>query len=158
MTAPPVPPLAEFLRWLAEMPDAFSAEPLGFAKGEVSVVAVVADLYETYFGAFPDEALLAAFRPANAGKVERNRHRWVLAGRKAASSSASAAVRTCSSASSPRSLSLDIGDRLRVAAIEALAEAEDRGERADAAAALAAEVAEAVVAAARRARGDGSAR
>jgi hypothetical protein len=79
MTAPPVPALAEFLRWLAEMPDAFSAEPLGFAKGEVSVAAVVADLSETYFGVFPDETLLAAFRPANRGKVERNRHRWVLA-------------------------------------------------------------------------------
>ena len=79
MTAPPLPPLAEFLRWLAEMPESFSAEPFGFANGEVSVVAVVADLYETYFGAFPAEDLLTAFRPTKTGKVERNRHRWVLA-------------------------------------------------------------------------------
>ncbi len=79
MTASPVPPLAEFLRWLAEMPDAFLAEPLGFPSGEVSVVAVVADLFETYFGAFPDASLLAAFRPAKSGKVERNRQRWLLA-------------------------------------------------------------------------------
>jgi len=79
MTASPLPPLAEFLRWLAEMPEAFSAEPLGFAKGEVSVAAVVADLVETYVGVLPDETYLAAFRPANSGKIERNRHRWVLA-------------------------------------------------------------------------------
>jgi hypothetical protein len=79
MTDPPLPPLAEFLRWLAEMPDAFSAEPLGFGKGEVSVAAVVADLCETYLGALPDENVLAAFRPTKTGKVERNRHCWVLA-------------------------------------------------------------------------------
>jgi hypothetical protein len=79
MTAVPPPPLAEFLRWLSEMPDAFVAEPHGFARGEVGVAAVVADLFDSYFGAPPDEALVAAFRPANAGKAERNRLRWVLA-------------------------------------------------------------------------------
>jgi hypothetical protein len=79
MSAPPVPPLAELLRWLAEMPDAFSAEPLGFDKGEVPVAAVVADLCETYFGAPPEENVPAAFRPAKTGKAERNRLRWVLA-------------------------------------------------------------------------------
>lgn len=79
MTGPPVPTLAELLRWLVEMPDSFSAEPLGFPEGEVSVVAVVADLYESYFGAYPAEDFLAAFRPTKTGKVERNRHRWVLA-------------------------------------------------------------------------------
>lgn len=79
MTAQSLPPLAEFLRWLGDMPESFSAPPLGFDDGELSVAAVVADLCETYFGAFPDEALLAAFRPANTGKVERNRLRWVLA-------------------------------------------------------------------------------
>lgn len=79
MNAAPVPPLAEFLRWLVEMPDAFSAEPLGFGKGTLPVAAVVADLYETYFGAYPEESLLSAFRPAKTGKAERNRLRWVLA-------------------------------------------------------------------------------
>jgi hypothetical protein len=66
-----LPPLAEFLRWLAEMPAGFSAGP--------PVQAVVADLYETYLGELPDESLLAAFRPANPGKAERNRLAWVLA-------------------------------------------------------------------------------
>jgi hypothetical protein len=79
MTGPPLPPLAEFLRWVAEMPDAFDAEPDGFPRGTVAVPAVVADLFDTYFGEPPGEALLAAFRPANAGKAERNRLRWVLA-------------------------------------------------------------------------------
>jgi hypothetical protein len=79
MTAVPLPPLAEFLRWLIDMPDAFRAEPFGRGRGEVTVPAVVADLFDTYFGEPPGESLMAAFRPANAGKAERNRLRWVLA-------------------------------------------------------------------------------
>src|SRR5438105_889409 len=79
MTAPAVPPLAEFLRWLADMPEIFAAEPLGFAKGEVPVPAVVADLFDSYFGQPPAESLLAAFRPGSTSKAERNRLRWVLA-------------------------------------------------------------------------------
>jgi hypothetical protein len=55
-----LPPLAEFLRWLAEMPEAFRAEPLGFPAGKVAVPAVVADLHETLFDRRPDEAFLAA--------------------------------------------------------------------------------------------------
>src|SRR5215831_10722519 len=61
------------------MPEAFRAEPLGFPGGKVAVPAVVADLHETLFDRRPDETLLAAFRPAAADKVERNRLRWVLA-------------------------------------------------------------------------------
>ena len=79
MNAPPLPPLAEFLRWLAEMPYVFSAEPLGFDKGQVAVAAVVADLWETYLGTLHQENVLAAFRPSKTGKLERNRLRWVLA-------------------------------------------------------------------------------
>jgi hypothetical protein len=76
---PDLPPLAEFLRWLAEMPEAFRSEPLGFPGGKVAVPAVVADLHETLFERRPEETFLAAFRPAAADKVERNRLRWVLA-------------------------------------------------------------------------------
>jgi len=74
-----MPPLAEFLRWLAEMPQAFRVEPLGVGQGQLPVHAVVADLFDTLFGEHPEEALLAAFRAANGGKVERNRLLWVLA-------------------------------------------------------------------------------
>ena len=38
-----LPPLAEFLRWLAVIPDAFWAEPDGFAKGEVPPEKPAAD-------------------------------------------------------------------------------------------------------------------
>jgi hypothetical protein len=79
VTAAPLPPLAELLRWLTDTPDAFRAEPAGRDRGEVSVPAVVADLFDTYFGEPPGDDLLAAFRPANTGKAERNRLRWVLA-------------------------------------------------------------------------------
>jgi hypothetical protein len=75
----PLPPLAEFLRWVAEMPEPFRAEPQGFATGGVSVHAVVADLFDTLVGEPPDTPLLACFKPANSSKVERNRLRWVLA-------------------------------------------------------------------------------
>jgi hypothetical protein len=61
------------------MPDAFRAEPLSGNRGEVLVTAVVADLFDTYFGEPPSEDVLSAFRPANAGKAERNRLLWVLA-------------------------------------------------------------------------------
>jgi hypothetical protein len=74
-----LPPLAEFLRWLAEMPEAFRSEPSGFPAGKVPVPAVVADLHETLFASRPEETFLAAFRPGAADKVERNRLRWVLA-------------------------------------------------------------------------------
>ena len=69
MSAIQLPPLAEFLRWLAETPEVFRCEPEISDLGEVPVQAIVADLFDTYFGASPDESLLAAFRPANAGKA-----------------------------------------------------------------------------------------
>jgi hypothetical protein len=74
-----LPPFAEFLRWLADMPEPFRSEPQGFVGGRVLVHAVVADLYDTLFGEHPEEYLLAAFKPVSTGKVERNRLRWVLA-------------------------------------------------------------------------------
>jgi hypothetical protein len=74
-----LPPLAEFLRWLAELPEPFRSEPQGFGTGGVPVHAIVADLFDTYSGEHPEASLLAAFKPANAGKFERNRLRWVLA-------------------------------------------------------------------------------
>lgn len=79
MTPDSLPPLAEFLRWMVEMPEAFRAEPEGFAGGTVAVHAVVADLFDTYFGDPPDEPTLARFLPANRSRLERNRLRWVLA-------------------------------------------------------------------------------
>lgn len=73
--APPLPPLAEFLRWLTEMPAAFRRE----AGKQVPVRAVVADLLETYSGKRPDPELLQAFQDSDQlGKVERNRLSWVL--------------------------------------------------------------------------------
>src|ERR1700761_8815634 len=74
-----VPPLAEFLRWMAEMPAAFRAEPKGFPGGALPVRAVAADLYETLFNALADAALLEAFEPSGSGKVARNRLLWILA-------------------------------------------------------------------------------
>lgn len=74
-----LPPLAEFLRWLNEMPPAFRAAPAGFPGGATPVPAVVADLCDTLYGAPPGDDLLQAFRPANAGKGERNRLLWGLA-------------------------------------------------------------------------------
>jgi hypothetical protein len=76
---PDLPPLAEFLRWLNEMPAAFRAAPEG-APGSLTVVdAVVADLFDTLFGQPPGDDLLQAFRPSNYGNGERNRLLWVLA-------------------------------------------------------------------------------
>jgi hypothetical protein len=74
-----LPPLAEFLRWLADLPDAFRQEPAGFPGGRVPLPAVVNDLAETLTGQPADAALLKVTRPANLGKVERNRLRWILA-------------------------------------------------------------------------------
>jgi hypothetical protein len=74
-----LPPLAEFLRWLNEMPPAFRAVPEGFPGGITPVHAVVADLCDTLYGQPPDDDLLQAFRPANTGKAERSRLLWVLA-------------------------------------------------------------------------------
>jgi hypothetical protein len=79
LASQPLPPLAEFLRWMTEMPAAFRAEPQGFGTDTLAVYAVVADLFETCTGEPPDANLLAAFHAANTGKVERNRLRWVLA-------------------------------------------------------------------------------
>ncbi len=74
-----VPPLAEFLRWIAEMPAAFMMEPEGFPDGKVCVRAVVADIHETLFKTRPDDPFLQAFSASPLNKVERNRLRWVLA-------------------------------------------------------------------------------
>jgi hypothetical protein len=74
-----LPPLAEFLRWMNDMPPAFRAAPAGFPGGVTPAHAVVADLCDTLFGQPPDDDLLQAFRPANRGKAERNRLLWVLA-------------------------------------------------------------------------------
>jgi len=76
-----LPPLAEFLRWLAEMPPAFRNNPEGFVgKGQpgVRVAAVVADLYESVAGRLPEEEFLNSFRPEKKDDGERNRLRWVL--------------------------------------------------------------------------------
>jgi hypothetical protein len=67
-----LPPLADFLRWLAEMPAAFS-------DGKVPVVAVVADLLDTLEGQPPDADFLATFQPRDTSRPERNRLLWVLA-------------------------------------------------------------------------------
>lgn len=74
-----VPPLPELLRWMADMPAAFRAEPQGFPDGTCRVRAVVADLFETLYGAPPPLATLAAFEAASTDQSERNRLRWILA-------------------------------------------------------------------------------
>lgn len=73
-----VPPLAEFLRWMREMPVAFQEEPEGLPKGRLQVAAVVADLFETLQGERPDAGFLGCFRPSGDQARERNRLRWVL--------------------------------------------------------------------------------
>ncbi len=75
-----LPPLAEFLRWMAEMPAAFRTEPEGFPGGRVRLRAVVSDLFETLCSESPSAELLAALEPVLRGKAERNRLRWTLAG------------------------------------------------------------------------------
>ena len=73
------PPLAEWMRWIAEMPVAFRAIPEEFEGGTVRVRAVVADAFETLFGAAPPAATLAAFNANSVSKVELNRLQWILA-------------------------------------------------------------------------------
>ncbi len=74
-----LPPLAEWLRWAADRPAPFRAEPEGFANARVIVRAVVSDLFETRFGAAPDKSFLLAFVAEKRIPVERNRLGWVLA-------------------------------------------------------------------------------
>ncbi|MBI3832371.1 MAG: hypothetical protein HY291_22800 [Planctomycetes bacterium] len=74
-----LPPLAEFLRWLAEMPDAFRNEPYGFPQGRTRTSAVVHDLFETVAAARPGADFLRQFAAAKPNELERNRLRWVLA-------------------------------------------------------------------------------
>ena len=73
------PPLSEWLRWVADLPAACRALPVGFAGGTVRVRAVVADLLETLYGAAADAALLRACEAHEASKAERNRLGWILA-------------------------------------------------------------------------------
>ncbi|MGH9763553.1 MAG: hypothetical protein ACREAC_22195, partial [Blastocatellia bacterium] len=73
------PPLAELVRWVAEMPAAFRAAPEGFEGATVRVRAVVADLFETTFGVAPESPFLSAFASTDTGKRELNRLGWVLA-------------------------------------------------------------------------------
>ncbi|MBI2920037.1 MAG: hypothetical protein HYY18_03010 [Planctomycetes bacterium] len=85
-----LPPLSEFLRWLREIPAPFRGAPAGFPGGRTQVRAVVADLFETHFGAAPPKNYLEAFDRSDPtelaiggrggdGRVELNRLRWVLA-------------------------------------------------------------------------------
>lgn len=74
-----LPPLAEFLRWLAEMPEGFRNEPFGFPQGRTRVRAVMHDLFEALTATRPEEDFLRAFAAAKPSKEERNRLRWVLA-------------------------------------------------------------------------------
>lgn len=67
-----LPPLADFLRWLAETP----AE---FADARTPVGAVVADLLDTLEGEPPAADFLAAFVAKDDSRPERNRLLWVLA-------------------------------------------------------------------------------
>jgi hypothetical protein len=75
-----LPPIADFLRWLSEMPESFREEPAGFTKGRVPVRAVLSDLTETLTGVSPAEDFLQAFDPDEDSTKERNRFAWVLAG------------------------------------------------------------------------------
>jgi hypothetical protein len=75
-----IPPLADFLRWLSEMPEAFREEPAGFSKGRVPVRAVISDLTETLTGASAPADFLQAFVPESDSAKERNRFAWVQAG------------------------------------------------------------------------------
>lgn len=79
MGAPPLPPLAEFLRWLGAMPAAFRGDPQGFPGGRVRVRAVVADVLETLLRERLSEEALKAFAKQETSPLERNRLRWILA-------------------------------------------------------------------------------
>lgn len=74
-----LPPLAEFLRWLAEMPEAFRNEPYGLPQGRTRTSAVVHDLFETIAASRPGAEFLRQFAAAKPSELERNRLRWVLA-------------------------------------------------------------------------------
>src|SRR5262245_5745149 len=71
---PDLPPLAEFLRWLSDLPAVCRD-----ADGRTPVAAVVADLWETLFDRPAPPKLLACFPPAGRGRDDLNRRRWVLA-------------------------------------------------------------------------------
>ncbi|MCE9581809.1 MAG: hypothetical protein K8T20_04750 [Planctomycetes bacterium] len=79
MPSSPLPPLAEFLRWIAEMPAVFRGEPAFGSGSGVRVRAVVSDVMETALGERPDAGLLQPFSPASSSPADRNRLRWVLA-------------------------------------------------------------------------------
>ena len=74
-----LPPLSDWLRWVAELPAACRATPEGFPGGTIRVRAVVADVFDSLFGAPADAPLLAACEAHDAGKGERNRLGWILA-------------------------------------------------------------------------------
>lgn len=75
----PLPPLSEFLRWINDMPAAFLEEPRLGGSGKIPVHAVVADLFETYFGSQPSDTLQFGVEGTGTEAAERNRLRWVLA-------------------------------------------------------------------------------
>jgi hypothetical protein len=74
-----VPPLAEWLRWIAERPAILDAAPEDFPEGRVRVRAVVADLHEALFDAPAAEPLLAACVAGEPTRAERSRLGWILA-------------------------------------------------------------------------------
>src|SRR5262249_9742467 len=73
------PPLAEWLHWMAEMPQALRRIPEEFEGGTVRTPAVVCDLFETLFVTPANPAMVSACRPNDTGKRELNRMRWILA-------------------------------------------------------------------------------
>ncbi len=74
-----VPPLAGWLRWIAERPPILNAAPEGFPDGRVRVRAVVADLHEELFDAPAEEPLLSACDAGEPTRAERSRLGWILA-------------------------------------------------------------------------------
>jgi hypothetical protein len=74
-----MPPLSEWLHWVAEMPAPFRAVPQGFPDGSVRVRAVIADIFQTLFGEPPREAFLRVCDAHDTSKTERNRLGWMLA-------------------------------------------------------------------------------
>lgn len=84
-TAPPndLPSLAEFLRWMGEMPAIFRTASTSSEGGGLALAAVVADLWETLTGERPAAEILAVFRPGSVpksgAKSEINRLQWVQA-------------------------------------------------------------------------------
>ena len=78
MPVAPLPPLAEFLRWISEMPSVFRGEPGAGSRGGVRVRAVVGDLMESLLHEPADPASLAPFN-FTGSTADRNRLRWVLA-------------------------------------------------------------------------------